>query len=1223
MRVRLPAFACAIILLVGSAVLLIGLPRQTAAQTTAVTIYGRVTQMGGHPVVNALVVISARDRPGRDSTHTDATGRYTSALPGRIFDVSFSAAGFITVSLLGSQSEGDSAVQADAHLQREPIVLESVRVSGNPRRRPPLRDAGPSDVGDVEQSVNQFWLEPGEQGNLAALAASLPGVIGIPGDDGTVAAFSVLGLPPSQNNITIDGLSFGAMGLPRGTFAVTRVATSPYDVSVGGFSGAQLSLRTLPGSNYALSSLLVLTGATRLPGLAGAGAGSRADQANVQVSGFAGGAVADRKLYYNTSFQAGRRTFDGLTLFSAGAPELDRAGVSRAVLDSLAATIRLLGIPLTPGNRESESKTTNGSALVRLDLAPTAERTLYFLGSARWAASDPTLLPLTGSYAQVSSISSWDASGQFEYARYLGSGLLYRVRSGISSSAVRADGRFMLPAAHVRIGSQGDRTDIQPLTLQFGGASGLPRAIDGWTSETVQEGSWYSRDSRHFFKATASIRADWHRQAHLPDRLGSFVFNTLGDVAANRPALFTRSFGQQEFRASSVSGAVTLGDLWTINERLQIQFGARVEGARFTPRPVRNDALGGLIGATNDELPGGLHPSPRIGFRWTHGAEQQRGTASARPQPRGVLRGGIGEFRSLLLPSSIIQALAGTGLPGALNRIACFGSAAPVPVWTDYLEDQGTVPDQCAVPTASMTQTTALPSVTMFDRDFGPPRSWRGSVGWSGRLVRNMRVSGDAIYSVTLNQQGIRDLNLASEPRFTLPYEGNRPVYVDLDDVSSSSALIDSRAARPTQQLGRVSLLVSDLSSTAQQVVFSVSPAQTSAYGIYNWSIGYAYGRVRESFRGFDGAAYDDPDRRRWSRASGDIRHHLTARFGMRFANTAYLSLFGQVRSGIPFTPMVSDDINGDGWDNDRAFVPDPATTDDALLAEGISERLANAPQFARLCLREAIGGVTARNACDGPWTTAINGSISVSGRLVRLPERARVTLHATNILAGLDQLLHGSTQVRGWGQAAMPDPVLLVPQSFDRTAQRFTYRVNPAFGESRATRSAYFSPFRMAIEVSLPLGAPRSDQTLRQLLEPGRTSPGETLSSAQIKQRLSSAIAYNPMRSILAAQSKLGLSEQQVDSIQRSAARYSAFADSTWTVLSVYLAALDDNYVAAAARRATRFAQARLWDKLAATVSAVRATLTSEQLRRLDPSVREMLKQSTVARMRNVQMDY
>src|SRR5437763_4280883 len=92
-------------------------------------------------------------------------------------------------------------------------------------------------------------LPPELQGDLAAMAASLPGVTLIPGLDGAPDGFSVLGLGADQNNTTLNGLPFNSANLPRDAQVQTSLTTSPYDASRGGFSGANFNVRPGSGSN--------------------------------------------------------------------------------------------------------------------------------------------------------------------------------------------------------------------------------------------------------------------------------------------------------------------------------------------------------------------------------------------------------------------------------------------------------------------------------------------------------------------------------------------------------------------------------------------------------------------------------------------------------------------------------------------------------------------------------------------------------------------------------------------------------------------------------------------------------------------------------------------------------------------------------------------------------------------------------------------------------------
>ena len=82
------------------------------------------------------------------------------------------------------------------------------------------------------------------------MAATIPGVTPITDANGDPAGFSVLGLSADQNNTTLNGASFGASNIPRDAQVSSSLVTTPYDVSRGGFSGAQFSLRTFGSSNF-------------------------------------------------------------------------------------------------------------------------------------------------------------------------------------------------------------------------------------------------------------------------------------------------------------------------------------------------------------------------------------------------------------------------------------------------------------------------------------------------------------------------------------------------------------------------------------------------------------------------------------------------------------------------------------------------------------------------------------------------------------------------------------------------------------------------------------------------------------------------------------------------------------------------------------------------------------------------------------------------------------
>jgi hypothetical protein len=108
-----------------------------------------------------------------------------------------------------------------------------------------------SDVGGTERPVNIG--QRGAARDWRRWPRRCPASL-IPGLDGDPSGYSVLGLTQDQNNTTLNGLDFGGSNIPRDAGVSSSLATAPYDVSRGGFSGGQMNLRTRSGTNFKVRS---------------------------------------------------------------------------------------------------------------------------------------------------------------------------------------------------------------------------------------------------------------------------------------------------------------------------------------------------------------------------------------------------------------------------------------------------------------------------------------------------------------------------------------------------------------------------------------------------------------------------------------------------------------------------------------------------------------------------------------------------------------------------------------------------------------------------------------------------------------------------------------------------------------------------------------------------------------------------------------------------------
>ncbi len=115
---------------------------------------------------------------------------------------------------------------ADARLSV--IQLDTVSVTAPVQQRVGRNSQTP-DVSGTERAISPANLPAELQGDISAMAASLPGVLLVPGLDGGADGFSVFGLGADQNSVTLNGLQLGANGLPRDAQISSSLSTSSYD----------------------------------------------------------------------------------------------------------------------------------------------------------------------------------------------------------------------------------------------------------------------------------------------------------------------------------------------------------------------------------------------------------------------------------------------------------------------------------------------------------------------------------------------------------------------------------------------------------------------------------------------------------------------------------------------------------------------------------------------------------------------------------------------------------------------------------------------------------------------------------------------------------------------------------------------------------------------------------------------------------------------------------
>jgi len=1144
------------------AALLFMAPCLAAQQSTADVVRGHVTTDSGKTVIGATVIVTrGPDRATQNAT-TDSAGNYSVRFDPGTGDylVYVASQGLKAARRRVQRQTTEHELVANFVLAVDLTLLAAQKVvADRPARASNAVNPSQPETGSSEKfsdGVNG-QISPTIAGDLNAIATTLPNVTLTP------SGISILGSDPASTLTTLNGMNLPSTSIPRAARTETRVTGTTYDATRGGFTGANIDVRLGPGSRsyqrfngfvtFDPRSLQYTDPTTRSLGTTSGGA---------RASFGADGELIRRALTYNVAVDVARSIADPATLLDADAQSLIRAGASPDSVARIIALTTPIGLPLTassiPRNREHDGVTWLGRLDDTRDTLNARTLTTYISYTKDGALNfTPLAAPSASGEHTVRTLGA-----QLTLDNFVGPGqrVLTETRFGLSSVQNQTTPYTSTPGASILVRSPdiGGASDVTGITL--GGGSVLANEDSRWTAEGANETIWNAGGRRHRFKTLIWGRFDGLHQTANANRLGTFNFNSIQDFAANAPSSFSRTLSQPDASGSAWNSAAAFSHQWAPTRFFSLIYGARVEANGFGDVLPANPALEQALGVRTGLTPTLFHVSPRLGFSYTYNRDRDNGSGmSINPVGRyfrsvtGTLRGGIGEFRDLLRPNILADASAATGLAGGTTVLSCVGSAVPVPNWSKFAGDPTAIPTQCVDGSGVLAE--RAPSVTLIDRHYDVPRSWRASLDWT-TSYHNWVIRANTLGSYDLSQPGVIDANFNGAPKLTLTGEDDRPVFVSPAGIDANTGAVSATEARRSTQFGRVAERVSDLKGYGGQFTFALSPDPFKFRTKYSFStsFGYTIQETRRQYRGFDGAAFGDPRTIEWAAGPQDARHIFVVTGGFSAPKLGTVTAFSRVQSGLPFTPIVSGDVNGDGRSGDRAFIPNPAQTTDVSLASQLNALIASGSGTAKACLLANLGRVVDRNGCRGPWTQTL--SAQWTPRLPpKIQRRVNANFYFQNVLAGVDQLVHGSNDLRGWGSPNAPDPTLLVPRGFDAASNQFKYDVNARFADTRPGHTLFRDPFRLVLDISMDFSVDYDLQQLRRAVEPVKGPSGWIRRGADSLAAFYLSNTSDIHKVLMAESDSLFLSTAQMAALRRADSVYSARVRAIYIPLGQFLA--------------------------------------------------------------------
>jgi Carboxypeptidase regulatory-like domain len=1144
---------CGVLLAVGAA------PVQ--AQGGAEIIRGRVFDPDSIPLAGTEVRVTGLATRSAQSAHTDARGAFTVVFANAEGEylVVVRHVGFKPRALRLSRVGMSPILGSDVYLERASQSLDTIVVKAS-RTRGERAAIG-------EQGVNALAdsLLVDDPARLMDLLLSIPGITTL-GD----TTFSVMGAAATQNVTTLEGITVSGVSLPPDALASTRIVTSSADPSRGGFAGGNV-VQTLKGGTDIFSATVRAGGSNRSL-VWNDPTWERPVSRPVGASGTVSGPLVRQKLRYNVSWSADDRTSDWISLLRPRASLLSQHGISLDSVTAVTGTLRSLGVPisLSSGPRDADGRNLRTSEV--LDFTPSATRSLRISHAGRWSSSSGDNASLLTFPTRVNDVGSMNQTIGIRTTALV-HGLLNDATAGVSYYRDHSDPFTRLPAGTVRIGTDFRDGRLGLASLAFGGGDGAYYE-NTWSGEASDELSWISRGGNHRVKVGARLALNRSHYFYFPGSplLGEYTYLTLADLEANRPASYERVLTTTARDTRAAQASWWIGEEWRASDAWQWQGGVRFDRARPGTVPRYNPAVDEAFGVRTDRVPTDVGWSPRIGFTWA--SRQRRGQGrSGRSATLGGLPAStlatmpsalvsrlvalqrastlpgigvsatLGAYRGIVSIGTLADLVESTGLPGTRVTLSCVGDAVPIPDWRAMTDG----PSVCADGSAGTLYSSAQPLVRVFDPGFRAPLAWRASVSVDGiRVPGNwlLALNGNAAYNI--NGQSTIDLNLNRIPQFHLPGESDRPVYVPVDAVVPASGAISRAGSRISPRFSTVSSTVSDLRARSAQVQATLSPPQPLFNRHVSLSLSYAFSIGRSESRGNSqiGTA-GDPFAKSWVR-DADPTHQFSITSSGRFRGLNF-ALSTSIQSGRLLTPIVSGDVNGDGIaTDDRAFIPDPATSTDTSLVRQMNELLSHATAVAHKCLTSQFGRMAGANTCRTPWQVRFDLSASITPPSSwEYSDRLRLTFSLTNANGALVRALGLADSPLGRQQlSTTPNPTLLYVTGFDPATQQFHYRVNQLFGEASNYGSVRrrFAPSQLQLGVEYQFGGPVPNPIARGL---GLREPpgGPALTPAERREAVR-RLKRDPAAPYLALRDSLALTEGQVAQLQALSAEYDVRAD-------------------------------------------------------------------------------
>jgi hypothetical protein len=989
-------------------VLLVPAPA-TAQGVTSAAVAGRVTDEAGAPVTTAQLTLVNGSTGQRYARMSAADGRFNfeNVAVGGPYTLQTRALGFEAKHSDPFNLTLGQRLEVNVSIKRAAVGLEAVTVTGE--ASPLVSRARTGAQTFVSDSI--IHRLPTLSRNFTDFIVTVPQVVsaGVPG--------TTLGGQNNRfNNIQIDGgvnndlFGLAASGVPGGQANVHpisveavreyQVLIAPYDVRQGSFTGGLVNAVTKSGTNEFHGSAF---GFLQNQGLVSKDTADNEapDFTQSQYGGTFGGPIIRDRAHFFASVDVQHRETPS-TAIPGSAQQIgsDTTGGK----DSIGVGIR----QVTAETVESILRNVYGfdPGTWRVRQIGNPDKNIF----GKITAQLGTNSQLEASYNFVDAnqdnlIRNSTATGFRDGYQLSNSGYNFRTTTNTAkakwTSTLAGNNSNELLLGYQRIRDKRALPNAVPLIFVGGdrGGTSIAAGADRFSqANSLDQDIYEVTDNFTFSKGSHVLTVGTHNEffhffnVFFPASLGVWSFADTAALRAGTPNRYERAITLRPEGPNADFSVRQFGfyaqDQFTARPGLTITAGLRADIPSMD-KPTVNPALeSSVLNVNTGAFPSGnILWSPRLGFNYDLSGDQST-----------LLRGGIGIFSGRPPYVWVSNAFGNTGLEQA--TLTC-STAGTIPAF-----NLDSMYSQCAGGGAA---TQPTPSIVYFDKVFKFPQNLKIALGVDHRLPWEMVGTFDFLYTKSINQFYISDVNLQGIIG-DWGGEGGRPLYgsVSAGTGTAGSATATPTRRTPTSGAGSFRDVLRHENRSADRSFSFTAQVQKRFSHNLEFNAGYTYSHTEDLFSltssiassNYRFTALDGTIANRNLRTSAfDIPHKITASGTMNMKWGLQLSLIYIGQSGGPYTYVVSNDINGDGFGgNDPVYVPRSRTdismdgNGSANSQGGFGTPAGQDSAFATLdnyintedCLREHRGTLLPRNTCRNPWMNFLNARLAKVFNTVR-----------------------------------------------------------------------------------------------------------------------------------------------------------------------------------------------------------------------------------------------